>query len=189
MPSFEMIRAASPSIRYRIANLASQVRVALANMAWNTGSNSPGELEMTRNTSEVALCCSSASASLFSRCARGSRSATPLLAFVPAERRPRTPVRALLDNAHLVGTVSGRVPSRTQPRIALPILTEPNHQLACRVASFDHLVDAGRSDDDPNGRRGTNRRVSVACRGIPDPSLGESSTQLKGLGFVVRARG
>ena len=32
-------------------------------MAWKTGSNSPGELEITRSTSEVAVCCSSASAS------------------------------------------------------------------------------------------------------------------------------
>ena len=28
-------------------NLASQIRVAFASMAWNTGSSSPGELEMT----------------------------------------------------------------------------------------------------------------------------------------------
>jgi len=32
-------------------------------MAWNTGSSSPGELEMTRSTSEVAVCCSSDSVS------------------------------------------------------------------------------------------------------------------------------
>jgi hypothetical protein len=42
-------------------NFASQMRVA-----FSTGSNSPGELEMTRSTSEVAVCCSSASASFFS---------------------------------------------------------------------------------------------------------------------------
>ena len=30
-------------------------------MAWNTGSRSPGEREMTCSTSEVAVCCSSAS--------------------------------------------------------------------------------------------------------------------------------
>src|SRR5262245_46201845 len=29
-------------------------------MAWNTGSSSPGELEMTCKTSEVAACCSNA---------------------------------------------------------------------------------------------------------------------------------
>ena len=28
-------------------NLASQIRVAFASIAWNTGSSSPGELEMT----------------------------------------------------------------------------------------------------------------------------------------------
>src|SRR5262249_48524063 len=40
--------------------LASQSRVACASMAWNTGSSSPGELEMTCKTSEVAACCSNA---------------------------------------------------------------------------------------------------------------------------------
>ena len=42
-------------------NLASQMRVAFSSMALNTGSSSPGELEMTCSTSEVAVCCSSAS--------------------------------------------------------------------------------------------------------------------------------
>ncbi len=35
------------------------MRVAFASMASKTGSSSPGELEMTRSTSEVAVCCSS----------------------------------------------------------------------------------------------------------------------------------
>ena len=45
----------------RLPNLASQMRVAFSSMALNTGSSSPGELEMTFSTSEVAVCCSSAS--------------------------------------------------------------------------------------------------------------------------------
>ena len=39
------------------------MRIAFASMDLNTGSSSPGELEMTRRTSEVAFCCSSASSS------------------------------------------------------------------------------------------------------------------------------
>ena len=39
------------------------MRVAFSSMVWNTGSRSPGELEMTLSTSEVAVCCSSDSAS------------------------------------------------------------------------------------------------------------------------------
>src|SRR5262245_11732235 len=35
--------------------------VAFSSIAWNTGSSSPGELLMTCSTSEVAVCCSSAS--------------------------------------------------------------------------------------------------------------------------------
>src|SRR5262245_9387163 len=46
------------------------MQVAFSNIALNTGSSSPGEVEMTFNTSEVAVCCSSASAS----CLRASAS-------------------------------------------------------------------------------------------------------------------
>jgi hypothetical protein len=35
------------------------MRTAFSSMAWNTGWRSPGELEMTPSTSEVAVCCSS----------------------------------------------------------------------------------------------------------------------------------
>ena len=55
------VRKHRPRSRYRVPNLASQMRIAFASMAWNTGSSSPGELEMTCSTSEVAVCCSSAS--------------------------------------------------------------------------------------------------------------------------------
>ena len=44
------------------------MRVAFSSIASNTGSSSPGELEMTRSTSEVAVCCSSASLSSRVRC-------------------------------------------------------------------------------------------------------------------------
>src|ERR1700747_363936 len=41
---------------------------AFLSMAWNTGSSSPGELEMTRNTSAVAVCRSNASPRALVRC-------------------------------------------------------------------------------------------------------------------------
>jgi hypothetical protein len=41
-----------------VPNAASQMRVAFASIASNTGFKSPGELEITRSTSEVAVCCS-----------------------------------------------------------------------------------------------------------------------------------
>src|SRR5262249_30144900 len=73
---------------------ASQSRVAFVRMASNTGCRSPGELEMTRSTSEVAVCCSSASVS--SR-VRASRLLTRALAFVLFERmRPRVALFAPL---------------------------------------------------------------------------------------------
>ena len=42
-------------------NFALQILTAFSSMALNTGSSTPGELEMTFNTSDVAVCCSSAS--------------------------------------------------------------------------------------------------------------------------------
>ena len=39
-------------------NLASQIRVAFSSMAWNTGSNSPGELTDDAQHLRVAVCCS-----------------------------------------------------------------------------------------------------------------------------------
>src|SRR5262249_38453460 len=100
-----------------------------------TGCSSPGEREMTCSTSEVAVCCSSAS----ERCPRASASSrvcasscffnsisefpllTCALAFVPVERSLRLRVglfAPLRDKGHLVGTVTGRT----------------------RAASLDHLV-------------------------------------------------
>ena len=93
-PCSATMRNASPSQRNKLANFASQMRVAFASMAWNTGSSSPGELLITRSTSAVAACCSSASASLFSSPARASRlPPTCVLAFVPVERSLRLCVR------------------------------------------------------------------------------------------------
>jgi hypothetical protein len=82
-----------------VPNLASHRRVAFASVASNTGCNSPGELEMTRSTSEVAVCCSSASASsrvrasscFFNSISELGPLLTRVLAFAPVERslRPR----------------------------------------------------------------------------------------------------
>ena len=57
-------------------NLASQSCVAFASIASNTGSSSPGELEITCSTSEVAVCCSSASDSSRVRACTSSNSRT-----------------------------------------------------------------------------------------------------------------
>ena len=51
-------------------------RVAFSSIALNTGSSSPGELEMTWRTSEVAVCCSKASESSRVRACTSSNSRT-----------------------------------------------------------------------------------------------------------------
>ena len=112
----------SLSHRYSIPNLASQMRVAFASMASNTGSNEPGELEMTRRTSEVAACCSTASVRCFCASASsrrydfelllqiGARLAHPVSAL-PRLRSGRTKLattcsalRALARQGHPAGT-------------------------------------------------------------------------------------
>jgi hypothetical protein len=54
-------RKYSPSGVNRTPKATSHNRIAFSRIASNTGARSPGELLMTRNTSAVAVCCSSAS--------------------------------------------------------------------------------------------------------------------------------
>src|SRR5262249_23939928 len=55
MPTEQTMCGASSANDHAPANLASQMRVACSSMLWNTGARSPGELEMTFNTSAVAF--------------------------------------------------------------------------------------------------------------------------------------
>src|SRR5262249_1104649 len=120
---------------------------AFASRVWNTGSSLPGELEMTRNTSEVAVCCSSAS-ERWSRASASSRvrasscffnsirelgpSLTCSLPFVRLERslRPRVglfaPLRDKVTSSAQLLVPSGQ-PSQGS---SLSILTEPHEELA-----------------------------------------------------------
>ena len=110
----------SPSFaKPQTPNLASQMRVAFSSMVWNTGCSSPGELEMTRSTSEVAVCCSSASASSLRQLGRVRASPnsacgrTRALAFVRRRTKlatARSALRPLARQGHLVGTVTGPRP-------------------------------------------------------------------------------
>src|SRR6516164_7284136 len=59
-------RKVSPLPRYIAANFARQIRTAFSSKARYTGPRSPGELEMTRSTSAVAVCCCSDSRSSLS---------------------------------------------------------------------------------------------------------------------------
>src|SRR5262245_58668043 len=112
------MRKPSASRRYRSPSLAPQMRTAFARIAWKTASSSPGELEMMRSTSEVAVCCSSDSESarvrasssvsssracalsFSSSSARGSRIRPRRAAFVLVERtlRPRARLLAPLGD-------------------------------------------------------------------------------------------
>src|SRR5262245_30561863 len=122
-------------------------------MVSNTGCRLPGELEMTRRTSAVAVCCSSA----LERCPRASASSrvrasscsfnsineldpllTRALAFVPVERSLRPRVGPLRDK--ITSSALPLVPPfwSAQPRIE-PV--NPNRTArGTRGASFDHLV-------------------------------------------------
>src|SRR5262249_32296895 len=135
---------------------------ALSAIVSNTGWTSVGELEMTRRTSEVAVCCSSTSAkssraSASSRvrtssCRSRSKAFRPRLtrglAFVPIERslRPRVALFAPLRDKVTSSAQSLVFPFRSaQPRMEPINPTEPHDELAALhlLRSFDHLVGAG----------------------------------------------
>src|SRR3984893_11782368 len=65
--------------------LASQIRTAFPSMAWNTGSSSPGEELMTRNTSAVAFSRSSATSP---KLASEIRTAFPSMAWNTGSSSP-----------------------------------------------------------------------------------------------------
>jgi hypothetical protein len=116
-------------------NAASQMRVALSRIVLNTGFSSPGELEITCNTSEIAVCCSSASdssrlqaSSCCSRSARGLRfRRARFLAMVPVERRRPPGVRLFTPLRDKVTSSAPLVPSgRPSPGSSPSILSEPH---------------------------------------------------------------
>src|SRR5262249_26874129 len=66
----------SPSYCHSVAKLPSHSRVALVRIVSNTGVRSVGELEITRRTSDITVCCSSASLSSRVRACTSSNSRT-----------------------------------------------------------------------------------------------------------------
>jgi GAF domain-containing protein len=102
-----------------ITVLASQMRVALSSMARNTGSSSPGDELMTCRTSEVAVCCSSASARCF--CVSASSRVRPSSCFCRSaaeERRRRATVGTL---RRLTVVVFRRRAFIATPPVAAPV--------------------------------------------------------------------
>ena len=91
-------------------NFASQIRVAFSSIASNTGSSSPGELEMTCNTSEVAVCCSSASDSSRVRACTSSNSRTFSIAITAWSAKVVTSSICLSVNGRTVRRVSTITP-------------------------------------------------------------------------------
>src|SRR5262245_25837614 len=65
-----------PLSQEQIADLGLTDARRVLSMALNTGSSSPGELEITRSTSAVAVCCSNASVSSRVRACTSSNSRT-----------------------------------------------------------------------------------------------------------------
>jgi hypothetical protein len=92
---FAMVMATGiVSIAAHNPNFAPHSLIAWSNKALNIGSSSPRAPEITRSTSDAAVCCSSASASCFFRSALAARRrSTPALAFVRVERGLRAGVR------------------------------------------------------------------------------------------------
>src|SRR5262245_26969302 len=86
-------RNASPSYNSKFPKAASQMRTAFSSIAWNTGSNSPGEPLITFRTSEVAVCCSRDSVSSRVRCCSASNKATFSIAITAWSANDRAAIR------------------------------------------------------------------------------------------------
>ncbi len=132
------VRKPSPSTRYSVPNLASQMRTAFANMAWKTGSSAPDELEMTRSTSAVAACRSSASAAFFPTRLeirrRGPRASSPSFrSNEPCDRafRSSPPCETRSPRRHSHWPRCGRAQLRIEP----VNLTEPHDEFAPLIRS------------------------------------------------------
>src|SRR5262249_15613104 len=138
-------------------NFASQTWTALASIAWKTGSSWVGELLMTCSTSDVARCCSRASASsrvrasscFFNSISELGPLLTRALAFVPVERslRPRVGLFAPLrdkvtSSAQSLVPPSGRRLPNPSENIAddLPFSVRDGRQMSVSDQ------DLGRSD-------------------------------------------
>src|SRR5262249_40810283 len=140
-----------------VPKAASQMRVAFSNIAWKTGSSSPGELEIAVSTWEVAVCCSRASASsrvrssscFFNSISELGPLLTCALAFVPVERslRPRVGLFAPLRDK-VTPWAQPLVPpsSRARQRPSLSILTEPHDELTAPHHSITSSARASTED-------------------------------------------
>src|SRR5262249_40126812 len=145
-PCIATERASSPLQRDNMPYSAPQIRTAFRSIASNTGLSSPGELEITCRTSELAVCCSSDS----ERCPRASASSrvrasscffnsisvgsllTCALAFVPVERSLRLRVGLFAPlRDKVTSSAQSQVPSsRPSQGSSLLILSEPHDELA-----------------------------------------------------------
>jgi hypothetical protein len=132
--------------------VALQRRTAFSSIVLNAGSSSPGELLMTWSTSDVAACCSNASArccrasarsrlyfsSCCSRSARGWRfQRTRDLTFVLVERRPPMRVRLFTPlRDKVTSSAQSLVPcGRASRGSSLSILAEPHDELPHSITS------------------------------------------------------
>ncbi len=95
-------RNSPPSNKVKLPNWALQMRTAFASNASNTGSSSPGELEITRRTSEVAVCCSRDSLSSLVRCCSASNSRTFSMAITAWSAKVATSSICLSVNGRTV---------------------------------------------------------------------------------------
>ena len=108
------MRNAPPSCRKRLPNLASQSRTAFASIVSNTGASSPGDLEITPSTSEVAVCCSSALLSSAVRACTSSNSRTFSIAITAWS------AKVLSSSSWAFGIGPGSLHATTMAPIGLP---------------------------------------------------------------------
>jgi len=92
-------------------------------MAWNTGSSSPGELEMTRSTSDVAVCCSSDSLRSSVRCRSSLSSRVFSMAMTAWAAKVLSTATCLSESGPGAPRATLNAPIAASPRIIGMIVT------------------------------------------------------------------
>ena len=140
-------------------------------MASNTGSSSPGELEMTCSTSEVAVCCSSASESSRVRACTSSNSRTFSIAITAWSAKVVTSSICLSVKGRMVlrckvMTPIG-IPSRssgTPSMVRRPPIFGSSDQLVFRIGQHVGNVDDSALQHGAPGNRASSRLAAVVDR-------------------------
>ena len=160
-----------------MANFASQRRTAFSSMAWNTGSNSPGDALITLSTSAVAVCCCSASLSSRVRACTSSNSRTFPIAITAWSAKVCSNAICLSLN----GCTSVRRSAITP--IHSPSRSNGTHKMLRKPSRCEFSCPSGNSSpSSDSGSRLWTVSLSVTARPVNEERLIGHLSNLSGIG-------